>query len=128
MDNCFFTKTRESYAAMRQCVRSTYCRLRYLHTQFLLKETYIFAPLVSTFKQYARTGLSGCLTLYTRTVTPTFRRTMMALFRPLLLLYHSYLLTYSLALRPSENFGLNYGRPFYPIDCLLLPPLNLYLP
>ena len=85
----FFKKTRDRYAAMRQCVRSTYCRLRYLHKQFLLKETYVFAPLVSTFKQYAFTGLSGCLTLYIRTVT----QTMMPSFLPLLLLCYSYLHT-----------------------------------
>ena len=37
--------------------------------------------------------------------------------------------TYSLALRPSESLGLlNYGRPFFPIQSLLLPSLNLYLP
>ena len=34
-------------------------------------------------------------------------------------------LTYSLALRPSENLGLHYGHPFLPIDS---PSLNLHLP
>ena len=37
-------------------------------------------------------------------------------------------LTYSLALRPSDNLGsLTYGYPFLPINCLLLPSLNLHL-
>ena len=38
----------------------------------------------------------------------------------------SYILTYSSALRPSESLGLfNNGRPYFPIDCLLSPSLNL---
>ena len=37
-------------------------------------------------------------------------------------------LTDSLAARPSDSLGLlNYGRPFFPIDCLLSPYLNLHL-
>jgi hypothetical protein len=40
-----------------------------------------------------------------------------------------HLCTYSLVLRPSESLGpLNYGRPFFPFECLLLPSLNLHLP
>jgi hypothetical protein len=36
---------------------------------------------------------------------------------------------YYAALRPSEGLGLlNYGRPFFSIDCLLSPSLNPYLP
>jgi len=36
-----------------------------------------------------------------------------------------YLLTYSLAVRPSENLGLLiYANHFFPIDCLLSPSFN----
>jgi len=37
-------------------------------------------------------------------------------------------LTYCLALRPSGSLGLlNYRSPFFPIDCLLTPSLNIRL-
>jgi len=37
----------------------------------------------------------------------------------------AYILTYSLVLSPSDRIGLlNYGRLFFPIDCLLSPSRN----
>ena len=43
-------------------------------------------------------------------------------------LKYTYILIYSCAQRPSESLGLhNYGRLFFPIDCLLSPPANLHL-
>ena len=41
----------------------------------------------------------------------------------------TYLLTYSSALRPSQSLALlTYGRPFFPVFCLLLSSLNPHLP
>ena len=40
----------------------------------------------------------------------------------------TYFINYILTLRPPESLGLlNYGRPFFPIYCILSPSLNLYL-
>jgi hypothetical protein len=40
-----------------------------------------------------------------------------------------YVLTYSLALMLSDSLALlNYGRPFFPIACLLSPSLYLHFP
>jgi hypothetical protein len=37
-------------------------------------------------------------------------------------------LAYCLDLPPSDSLGiLNYGRPFFPVDCVLSPSLNLHL-
>ena len=35
--------------------------------------------------------------------------------------------SYNKALRPSDSLDINYGSPFFPIDCLLIPSLNLLL-
>ena len=34
---------------------------------------------------------------------------------------HSNILSHCLAIWPSDSLGLNYGGPFFPADCLLLP-------
>jgi hypothetical protein len=40
----------------------------------------------------------------------------------------TYLLSYSLVRRPSETLGfLNYERPFFSIDCLLTPFVNIFI-